>query len=207
MSNSQWLMRVFVLQIKKTLGFLKLGNNVGRFIVLVFSRSTGEGLLPYFRLYRSVIVTLGSTLFTLLIGNWRLSISCHWVPQPLLANEAPMGRSAKWWASIGGNQLQPEQCNKTGNNKKSLGVRAFAILVGPMRSIIATVSLCDPVFRPVDVLAVMYSPPASCAAKLLSLLSCLIHVGRPHELCSVGSAGAFSPGVKRQGHGWPISPA
>jgi hypothetical protein len=58
-----------------------------------------------------------------------------------------------------------------------------------MRSIIATVSLCGPVFRPVDVLAVMYSLPASCAARLLSLLSCLLIPPPPSS--SVGAGEPF----------------
>jgi hypothetical protein len=81
----------------------------------------------------------------------------------------------------------------TTTTKKSLGVRAVAILVGPMRSIIATVSLCGPVFRPVDVLAVMYSPPASCAARLFSLLSCLPHIAYPSSVQSEAGWGSFFP--------------
>lgn len=93
-------------------------------------------------------------------------------------------------------QPAPTRTMQYNGGGESLGVHAFAILVGPMRSIIATVSLCGPVFRPVDVLAVMYSPPVSCAARLLSLLSCLpriVQTGsavRPSLVLSV-AAGSF----------------
>jgi len=100
---------------------------------------------------------------------------------------------SKHWGATSSNQNNA--IKRATTKKKSLGVRAFAILVGPMRSVIATVSLCGPVFRPVDVLAVMYSPPDSCAARLLSLLSCLLHIAHPSSVQSVARE-RFFPGSK-----------
>jgi len=100
------------------LGFLKFGNDLGWFILHAFSRST---LRVYCRVldctafsqWRSARHYLHYWLGT---GGFRSAVTGS--PNLCCQMKRPWGGVRNNEQALGGNQLQPEQCNKTGNNKK-----------------------------------------------------------------------------------------
>jgi len=174
-------------------GVLEFGNNLRRFIVLSFSRST---VRVYCRVLDCTAVSRWRSARRYLhywLGTVGFRSAVTGSPNLWCQMKRPWGGVRNNEQALGGNQLQPEQCNKTGNNKKKI-----------LR--------CPCLRHPCWSNAVRYSHGQSlwsgfqacwcpcCNVFTARLLCCQTPVAvvlsptyRPPELCSIGSAGAFFP--------------